>query len=109
MNLNKFKKNLRKEFNDTFKDELEIIETVKIKRRRLEFKPAFAFMVAIVFGILVIQHAGIEIYNYNIENQNEKLINESDKQITKIDGTKDISSQLNYIKKEKKSIFIKIY
>ena len=38
-------------------------------------------MVAIVFGILVIQHAGIEIYNYNIENQNEKLINESDKQI----------------------------
>lgn len=104
MNLNKFKKNLRKEFNDTFKDELEVVETVKIKRRRLEFKPAFAFMVAIVFGILVIQHVGIEIYNYNIENQNEKLINESDKQITKIDGTKDISSQLNYIKKEKKSI-----
>ena len=101
MNLNKFKKNLRKEYKDTFKDELEVIEPKRIERRRLAFKPIFAFITILVFSILVIQHIGVNIYNTNIEKQNNELVNSPDKQITKIDNTKDIKSQLNYIKKEK--------
>lgn len=109
MNLNKFKKNLKKEYNDTFKDELEIIEPKKVKRTRLTFKPAFAFMLAIIYGILVIQHIGIEIYNFNIEKQNEKVLNRTDKDIIKIDNNKNIKSQLNYIGREKTSILETIF
>ena len=105
----KFNKNLKKEFNDTFKDEIEIIEPKVKEKRKLELKPIFAFMVAVMFGLLVFQHIGIQIYNSNIEKQNEQLLNRTDKGMTKIDGSKNISSQLNYISKEEKSVLTKLF
>jgi uncharacterized secreted protein with C-terminal beta-propeller domain len=58
---------------------------------------------AAIFGLLVIQHIGIEIYNNNVQKQNDRVINNPNKELTKIDTTKDISSQLNYISGKKMS------
>jgi uncharacterized secreted protein with C-terminal beta-propeller domain len=103
MNFRRFKKNLKNEFNETFKDELVVIEPNKKERRKFSFKPLFAFSVAIIWGMIIVQHIAVEIYNSNLEYQKEKIVSSS-QHITKIDSTKDIKSQLNYFGNDKQSI-----
>ena len=45
MNLRKFNKNIKKEFNNTFNDNFEVIEPKPITRRRFSFKIRFGLCV----------------------------------------------------------------
>ena len=101
MNLRKFNKNLKKEFNNTFKDETEIIEPVKIKKYSFKFR--FAYLFIALFAFLFIQHITISIYNNGVDKSNNELISSNNNQLTKIDETKNISSQLKYVKSKKQS------
>ena len=109
MNYRKFKKNLKKEFNDTFEDELIVIEPKKKERRKLQFKPIFALLMGIIWGILIVEHIGIQIYNSSLKNQTEKMIEKFDGELVNINEKKNIRSQLNFTKDKKESILSYIF
>ena len=99
MNLKKFNKNLKKEFNNTFEDKIQFVEPKEKTYRRIQLKPIIAIMMASICILLVIQHIGVYISNLSVDNRNEQLLNNTNNEIVKIDSTKNINTIISNIQK----------
>ncbi|MBQ3253974.1 MAG: beta-propeller domain-containing protein [Acholeplasmatales bacterium] len=115
MKLSKFNKELKKEFDSTFQEEIEIKETISLKKILIPII-SIASLVILLAGFLIGEHIGVNIYNdrvqkeydeyYNEYYQNytdDNLFNLEDNSLIKIKSEKEynvLNKTKNYTKKE---------
>ena len=101
MNLRKFERNLKKEYNETFKENKpKFVFTFKLRH-------AFA-LIAMLFGIVLLSdYAVVTFYNNKLAKEREEIYNINETAFVKIENKIDYKNIIG-LKKEKETLFSKI-
>lgn len=101
MNLRKFERKLKKEYNETFKENKQkFVFTFKLRH-------AFA-LIAMLFGIVLLSdYAVVTSYNNKLAKEREEIYNINETAFVKIENKNDYKNIIG-LKKEKETLFSKI-
>lgn len=97
MKLNEFNKNLKKEYYDTFEENVEIKpkrqSSFSFKLRYLLFALP-ALIVLLFVSIVLIDDAQVNAYNNNIDDRMNSVLNNTSKDLEKVNSKNDLNSKL---------------
>lgn len=100
MKLNNFNKKLKNEYHNTFEEKIQI----KSKNRfNFNFKFRYLLMglpALIVFffaSVILIDHISVTSYNNSIDDRMNAVLNNTSKELEKVQSNKDLNSKLEYV------------
>ncbi len=106
MNLKKFNKHLKKEYNETFSEKKYIYE------KKFQFKLRYVFAcILILFGVIFIaDHISVTIYNQKIKQRESEILDLNHKELSPITSEKELKRKMNTVDlTKKKSLMQQIF
>lgn len=106
MNLKNFNKRLKKEYNDTFNS--EEIELIAKQRKSFITKTAIFAAIGVFICFMFIQHIVISVYNNNVINQEQQMIENEPNSLYQVESYDDFKAKLKQRKVTKKKSLLSI-